>query len=86
VMEAVGERFPDIPVRAFFGGFHMTNPATGKLSESEETVRTIAVRLLNYNVACYYTGHCTGIGAYNIMKEVMGEKINILSAGEIVEM
>lgn len=85
VMDAVVSRFPDEPVRAFFGGFHLTNPAIGKLSESEETIKGIALRLLNYTVGCYYTGHCTGAGAYGIMKDVMGERIDLLSAGKIVE-
>lgn len=84
VMDAVAGAFPGSAVRAFFGGFHLTNPSTGNLSESEETVKGIASKLLHYNAGCYHTGHCTGAGAYRIMKEVMGERIHILSAGESI--
>lgn len=32
------------------------------------------------------TGHCTGVWAFGILKEELGEKINLMSAGFIIEL
>ena len=85
IMAAAAERFPDTPVRAMFGGFHMSSPATGKLSEPESSVRETAERLLSYGGCRYYTGHCTGALAYSLMKETMGERIELLAAGAVLD-
>ena len=60
-------------------GFHLYSPGTGK-SEDEQMVRELATILLKTG-ATYYTGHCTGLQAYNTLRSVMGDKINNLSSG-----
>jgi 7,8-dihydropterin-6-yl-methyl-4-(beta-D-ribofuranosyl)aminobenzene 5'-phosphate synthase len=85
VMDSVMERFPGVPVRAVFGGFHMTSPAAGKLLERESAVRETSEMLLQYSGCRYYTGHCTGVGAYNLMKDVMAEKIKLLASGDVID-
>ncbi|WP_294490233.1 hypothetical protein [uncultured Ruminococcus sp.] len=32
----------------------------------------------------FYSGHCTGIPAFEMMKEIMGEKLTALHSGETV--
>jgi hypothetical protein len=32
----------------------------------------------------FYSGHCTSIPAYDIMKEIMGDKLRALHSGEAV--
>jgi 7,8-dihydropterin-6-yl-methyl-4-(beta-D-ribofuranosyl)aminobenzene 5'-phosphate synthase len=60
-------------------GFHLTSPLTGK-GEDPKMVRELATSLL-LSEAKFYTGHCTGVGSYEVLKEVMGDHIDYLSAG-----
>lgn len=62
-----------------FSGFHLTNPGLKK-DQPEEFVRIVGNELANYPCR-YYTGHCTGMNPYNILKEILGEKMNYLSGG-----
>ena len=61
------------------GGFHLFNPISKKY-EKDELIRDVAECLKQYNCK-YYTCHCTGPEAYKKMKEIMGERLNYLSAG-----
>lgn len=60
------------------GGFHLSSPS-GE-NEDMDTIDSIGKYLLSTK-AKYYTCHCTGIGAYERLKSVMGDKIDYLSAG-----
>jgi len=64
------------------GGFHMYNPVTRGLSEKKEDVIT-AARLFdaNPNVEKILTGHCTGKGAFRLLKSVLDDKLEELHTG-----
>lgn len=79
ILDCYRERYggwPDLVV----SGFHMMKktPYTG---EDEEDIRETA-RALKTTGALYYTGHCTGPEPYRLMKEIMGEQLRPLHAGE----
>lgn len=61
------------------GGFHLYD-AGSKRTEDPETVRTIADELIRTGNR-YYTCHCTGTEAYEIMKERMGDRLGYFSTG-----
>ena len=67
------------------GGFHMYNPLTKGLSEKKEDVISVA-ELLNANksIDTIATGHCTGKGAFKLLKGVLGEKLINLNTGSRV--
>ena len=67
------------------GGFHMYNPLTKGLSEKKEDVITVA-ELLNTNksINTIATGHCTGKGAFKLLKGVLSEKLINLNTGSRV--
>ena len=65
---------PDVLI----GGFHLS-----KETDPERLLRT-AQTLLDGSTL-YYTGHCTGEQTYEIMKEIMGERLEKLSTGLIFE-
>ena len=67
--------FPDVVL----GGFHLYNPAAKK-SESPEVVAKVAEYLMDTG-ARYYTCHCTGLEAYNQLKDLMGGRMGYLSTG-----
>ena len=66
------------PVRAVVGGFHLYQYAP-------EEVRAIAARLRELGVREFYTGHCTGEEAYEVLREELGEQVIQLRTGLVME-
>ncbi len=64
---------PDVLV----GGFHFMKRDPAELGDT-------ARRLLEFP-AVYYTGHCTGEAQYAFLKERMGERLQKLSTGMVLE-
>ena len=65
---------------AVISGFHMMK-ATEYTVEEIETIKQTAYELKNYKTK-YYTGHCTGEPAFQIMKEILGDQIEYVRSGE----
>lgn len=60
-------------------GFHMMQK---EYTESDwETIWATARELCKYQTV-FYTGHCTGTEAYDVMKEIMGEQLHPIHSGE----
>ncbi len=70
--------YPDTVI----GGFHLYNPARD-VYERPEIVREIGEFLLKTK-AKYYTCHCTGLESYKLLKEAMGDSIEYLSGGQLI--
>lgn len=67
---------PDVVV----SGFHMMKKTD--YTEAEiQNIRDTAHELKKYHTV-FYTCHCTGIPAYERMKEIMGEKLHYVHCGE----
>lgn len=82
MMAAVTRQFPDMPVKAVFGGFHLIGlPVLNTMAASRSQVRTMGKELLKYPVERVYTGHCTGKKAYRVLKEVMGQRLEYFPTG-----
>ena len=64
-------------------GFHMMK-REGEHTESEKEVILQTALEISRMDTVFYSGHCTGIPAFAIMKEVMGEKLIALHSGEQV--
>lgn len=67
------------PVDYVIGGFHLSN-RSGNKYEDRELVTQIG-QYLKRTGFMYYTCHCTGIKAYEILKTVMEDKIQYLATG-----
>jgi len=74
IIEAVTKKFPNVLIKAVFGGFHLSG-----LSSKE--VERIGKQMCNYPILRIYTGHCTGIKAYLILKSILGDKIEYFATG-----
>lgn len=63
-------------------GFHMMK----KQGFSEEDVAVIkeTARELAKTSTKFYTCHCTGVDAYDMMKEIMREQVDFVHSGEVV--
>lgn len=62
-----------------FGGFHLYN-LTKDLYEDEERILQLGNELLKFDTI-FYTGHCTGVRAFDYLKRLMKEKIEYNSVG-----
>lgn len=61
-------------------GFHMMKK-TGYTEEEKEIIRNTAKQLQTYPTV-FYTGHCTGREAFEMMKEVMGDQLFWIHSGD----
>lgn len=65
------------------GGFHLYNP-NNKKSEDIEIIKGIAGFLMETK-SKYYTGHCTGLEAYDQLKGLMGDRIQYIATGCVIK-
>ena len=65
------------PVNFVVGGFHLLDG-----QESEEELQELAERLKEqYPTTRFYTSHCTGDNVFEVMKGVMGERLQSFCCG-----
>jgi len=82
MMTAVTRQFPDKPIKAVFGGFHLIGlPVLNTMAASKNEVRAMGKELLKFPVERVFTGHCTGKKAYRMLKEVMGQTLEYFPTG-----
>lgn len=78
ILREVEEAFPNRPVRALIGGFHLYGTPA-------EEIDALAEELRNSGVETVVTGHCTGQPAYDRMKAILGDTLAQMRTGmEIV--
>lgn len=87
MIAAARAAFPGLPVRAVIGGFHLTNPATRKLTGTPESVAAMGRALADDpSVRRVFSGHCTGDAAFDLLKREMGGKLEKLETGMRIEL
>jgi len=74
IIEAVTKEFPNVFIKAVFGGFHLSG-------QSSNEVERLGKQMYNFHIGKIYTGHCTGIKAYLILKSFLGAKVEYLATG-----
>ena len=72
--------YPDVVI----SGFHMKK-SLPHTPDEEETIRTTARALCAYPCR-FYTCHCTGLPAYGLMKEIMGNQLSYLRCGDVLKL
>ena len=62
----------------FFGGFHFIrmDPAGGELRDAMHQLKKFPTR--------YFTGHCTGLEQYAVLKETLAGRIDYLNTGTVI--
>jgi 7,8-dihydropterin-6-yl-methyl-4-(beta-D-ribofuranosyl)aminobenzene 5'-phosphate synthase len=86
MLDAVLEHFPGQAIKALFGGFHLIDfPLINSMAGCKADIEALGKAILKYPIENIFTGHCTGIKAYQILKEVMGEKLEYFATGEKTE-
>ncbi len=77
------EKLTKYPLDYVFAGLHLYNPLT-KETESEEYVARLGEFLKKTKIK-FYTCHCTGTEAYNILKSIMQNQIQYFAAGDVID-
>lgn len=82
MIETVKARFIDYPIKAVIGGFHLIfQPNKNRIAGNRKDIEFIADELIKNNIEKIYTGHCTGLDAYEILSERLGDRLQPLYTG-----
>ena len=82
ILDRYKELFDSYPDYAITG-FHMMK-REGEHTEEEKAVIIQTAQELSQLDTVFYSGHCTGIPAFELMKEIIGDKLIALHSGETV--
>lgn len=78
IINEIRSTFPDKHLYGLIGGFHLFN-------KSDEEIRRVAEDIKETGIDYVCTGHCTKDRAFAILKEVLGDKIEQLRVGLVME-
>lgn len=85
MVETAVKLFPNIRIKAVVGGFHLVGlPLFNSIGGSKEDIEAIGKSLLTYPIDKLYTGHCTGMKAFGLLKKVLGKKLEHFPTGRSV--
>lgn len=83
-IESVRTVFPKKKIRAYVGGFHFRNPA-GRGHENPEHIDQVCGYIKEWGVRVY-TGHCTGDNNIRYLQSRLGEMVQRISTGSIIDL
>jgi 7,8-dihydropterin-6-yl-methyl-4-(beta-D-ribofuranosyl)aminobenzene 5'-phosphate synthase len=86
MIEAAVDRFPDVPIKAVIGGFHLIGlPFLNTMAASRAEVEAIGRSILGFSPGKVYSAHCTGAKAYRVLRGVMGDTLEPFHTGTVLE-
>ena len=77
MIASVEKAFPNKPIQAVIGGFHLHH-------ETDQTVQEIGEALLDMNISMVITGHCTGDHQTDLLEQVLGDRLERLFTGKVI--
>lgn len=88
VLGEVTEQFPGQPILAFVGGLHMRGRSHGCeiCTFTPEELQAVADCVTAHGVGTVYTGHCTGAVAFELLRPLLGERLQPLATGQTIEL
>lgn len=78
IINEVKAEFPEKRIYGYIGGLHLFN-------KREREVKKVAKAFKESEIEYICTGHCTKNRAYGILKDQLGERIEQLSVGKVIE-
>jgi len=86
MIEAARDRFPDVPIKAVIGGFHLIgNPLFNTMAASRREVEDMGREILRFSPGKVYSAHCTGAKGFKVLKGVMGDSLETFHTGSTIE-
>ena len=82
IIKEVKKTFPSKKILALIGGFHLKD-YTGEANTEymKEEIIHLGDELLKLDVERIITGHCTGMPAYRLLKEILGSRLLYMETG-----
>jgi 7,8-dihydropterin-6-yl-methyl-4-(beta-D-ribofuranosyl)aminobenzene 5'-phosphate synthase len=77
MLVAAKKAFPDKPIQAVVGGFHLHHEDLG-------VVKQVGESLLGENIPLIYSGHCTGNKAMCLLEAGLGNRFQKLFTGRVI--
>ena len=85
MLETATKYFPNTKIKAIVGGFHLVGlPFFNSIAETKKKIENIGELILDYPIDKLYTGHCTGMKAFNILKGVLGDRLEYFPTGHSI--
>ncbi|GBU10500.1 hypothetical protein AwErysi_01160 [Erysipelotrichaceae bacterium] len=85
IAEIAIKEFENQKILALFGGFHFIKlPFINNLGKSKTEIGQIASELMQMPIEKMYSCHCTGNRGNRYLKEILGDKLEVLFTGAIV--
>lgn len=85
MLDTVQERWHGIPILAVIGGFHLSAANPKALNVPNEFAVSTARALKSSGAEKVYACHCTGLKGFDVMDEILGDRIVYLGCGEALE-
>lgn len=85
MLDTVQERWHGIPILAVIGGFHLSAANPKALNVPNEFAVSTARALKSSGAEKVYACHCTGLKGFDVMDEILGDRIMYLGCGEALE-
>lgn len=85
MLDTVQERWHGIPILAVIGGFHLSAANPKALNVPNEFAVSTARALKSSGTEKVYACHCTGLKGFDVMDEILGDRIVYLGCGEALE-
>jgi 7,8-dihydropterin-6-yl-methyl-4-(beta-D-ribofuranosyl)aminobenzene 5'-phosphate synthase len=82
IISTTKDIFREIKIKTIIGGFHLQAGKSKSLPAQDDEIYSIAQCLTHENIEKVYTGHCTGIKGFNILKSVLKDKIERIYSGK----
>lgn len=82
ILDRYRELFDSVPDYVI-SGFHMMKKE-GEYTQAEKDVICATAKELSKMKTVFFSGHCTGIPAFEMMKKIMGDKLCSLHSGDEV--
>ncbi len=79
IVNEVKKVFPKKKIAVYIGGLHLFIRNNDEVLECAEKLKKTGVKKI-------YTGHCTGERPYNILKDALGDKVDHLYSGLVMEL
>ena len=67
--------------RALIGGFHLGLPRSQRSALSDAELEALALAIAERVEGPIITGHCTGLAAFEVLRRMLGERLQALRAG-----
>ena len=78
IIREVMATFPNEPILALIGGFHLFASSDAKVRRLAEDIKATGIRQV-------VTGHCTGEHAFSILKTELGDCVSQLNSGLVLD-